>query len=95
MWPNETSDLVSIATADHGELYRSVHNGKEVGNVGSGGRSVDFYAGVAPTPALHPSVQLVTGHVARIFSQHSKGKDRCVAQLRLLHRLRDNVVVVW
>jgi hypothetical protein len=95
MWPNETRDLVSIAAADYGELYRSVHNGGEVRNIIWGGCSADFYARVAPTPALHPTVQLVTGHVAEVISQLSKGKNRCVAQLRLLHRLLDNVIVVW
>jgi hypothetical protein len=95
MWPNETSDLVSIAAADHGELYRSVHNSKEVCNFGSGGPSVDLYARVTPTPALYPAFQLVTGHVTGFFLQHSEGKNRCVAQPRLNHRLLDHVIAIW
>jgi hypothetical protein len=42
VWPNETRDLVNIGAADYGKLYRSVHYGKEVCNVGSGGTGVDF-----------------------------------------------------
>ncbi len=95
MWPNETRDLVSVGAADYGELNRFVHNGKEVRNVGSGGTSVDVYARVASTPALHPSLQLVAGHVTGVFSQHSEGKYRCVAQLSLSHRLLDHVIVIW
>ena len=95
VWPNETRDLVNIGAADYGELYRFVHYGKEVCNVGSGGTGVDFLARVAPTPALHPSIQLCVGHVPGIFSQHSDGKNRCLAQPCLLYRLLDDVVVVW
>ena len=79
MWPNETRDLVSVGAADYGELNRSVHDGKEVGNVGSGGTGVDFYAWVAPPPALHLPLQLVTGHVIDVFLQHSESKNRCEA----------------
>ena len=94
MRPEETRDLVHIRIADHGELYRPVHNSKELGNFGSGGTRVNLYARVAPTQVLHASVQLVTGHVTGVFLQHSESEDGRVAQLRLPHRLLDDVVVV-
>jgi hypothetical protein len=79
MRPEETRDLVGIGTADHDELDRSIHNGKELGNFGSGGAGVNLDARVAPTPALHPSVQLVTWYVTRLFLRHSESEDRCMA----------------
>jgi hypothetical protein len=71
MWPNKARDLVSIGAVDYGELYRSVHNSKEVRNLASGGTGVDFGAGVPLTPAPHPSLQLITGYVAGVLLQHS------------------------
>ena len=79
MWPNEARDLISVGAADYRELNRFVHHGKEVRNVGSGGAGVDFHARVTLTPALHPPLQLVAGHVTGVFPQHSEGKYRCVA----------------
>src|SRR5271170_2035732 len=56
MWPDETRDLVGLAAADYGELYRSVQNGGEVGNIVWDGCSADLYTGVPSAPALHPTV---------------------------------------
>ena len=92
MRPDEIRDLVGMCTADYGELYRPVHDGEEVCNVGSSGAGVNFYARVTLAPALHPSLQFVAGHVTGVFSQHSEGQNRCVAQLRLCNRLLDHVV---
>lgn len=94
MRSKDTRDLVSVGTTDYGELDRSVHNGKEVGDFGSGSPGVNFYAGVVLAPALHPSVQLVCGHVAGLPLRNSESENRCMTQLGLSDRLLDDGFVV-
>ena len=93
MWSNETRDLIDIAVADHSELYLSIAHIKKIGDAGSGGGSVDFHTRVALIPGLCPPVQLVMGHLTEVVSPRAEGKDRCVTQLGLYHRLFDDVVV--
>src|ERR1700722_1251397 len=94
MWPDETSDLICVAAADHGELYPSIaHSIKEIGDAGSWSGGMDMHAGGAPNPELYPPVHFVMGHLTEVFSPHSKSKDRCMTQLALFHRLLDNVII--
>jgi len=79
MRSNDTRDLVGVVDADDRKLYRGVHSGEEVGDLGPGRSSVNLNARVLSNPALHPSIQLVAGHSTGTRLQDADREDRRVA----------------